>query len=392
MSLLPTETLRFNFGLELQLSRGFKIGDFTIYFYGLIIALGFLLAFIYGMKRCKKFGIDPDRLIDCVIGGIIGGVLGARLYFVAFSWDYYSQHLDEIFSIREGGMAIYGGIIGALLVGLLVAKIRKVRIAPLLDIAGIGFLIGQGIGRWANFVNIEAFGSNTNLPWGMTSPAITEYLTDHFEELTQNGMSISVSDPVHPCFLYESLWCLLGALVLHILSKKRRFDGEVFLLYIGWYGLGRALIEGLRTDSLMLGQIRISQLVAIVCVILSILLVFILRARAKRNEAVLYVDTEESKMRIAKSEEVRRERKADDALTQEEHIMDDASMQELDALAAEMSETGEKGSEPSTTASPRVEVPSADSAVYSGEIAGSEEHGQAEEQEQDASDEAEKKE
>lgn len=245
----------------------FTIGGHSFAWYGIIIAAGFLLAFLYVMKSCKKFHMNEDKFIDVVIVGIIGGVIGARLYYVLF--DASSQYINNPISILyiwNGGLGIYGGIIGGLLCGALMAKIHKLSIPAVLDMASLGFLIGQCIGRWGNFVNQEAFGSATDLPWRMVS---------------ENTASVSATG-VHPCFLYESLWCVLGFVLLHIFSRKfRRYDGQVFLLYSLWYGFGRFWIEGLRTDSLITPNIplRVSQLVAAVAVVASIVLLVIFRRR-----------------------------------------------------------------------------------------------------------------
>lgn len=267
--------------------------DFNIYWYGFLIAIGILIAMVYCFKRTRVYGLNPDRVTDAVIGGLIGAVIGARFYYVIFSLDKYTVDgkLDwgAIVSVRDGGLAIYGGIIGALLVGLIVAKIRKCRVMPLLDMAAPGFLIGQCIGRWGNFFNQEAFGGNTDLPWGMFSSGTRSYILENYAD-----GSLDPSLPVHPCFLYESIWCLIGFIILHFITKKRKFDGEIFLLYIGWYGLGRFFIEGLRTDSLYLFNIRVSQLVAGTCVLASVVLILIFRSLAKRNGTELYCNTTES--------------------------------------------------------------------------------------------------
>lgn len=241
----------------------FSIGDYDVYWYGIIIGIGFILAFLYAMKNLKRFGISADKFLDCVIVGLITAVLGARLYYVLFRWDMYKDNLASIFAIHDGGLAIYGGIIGALLGGCIVAKIVKLSIPAVLDIAALGFLIGQGIGRWGNFVNQEAFGTPTDLPWGMMS---------------EN----TAGQTVHPCFLYESLWCLLGFVLLHIFSKKfRKYDGQIFLLYLAWYGLERMIVEGLRTDSLYTPflNLRVSQILAAVTMITAIVLLIVFRNR-----------------------------------------------------------------------------------------------------------------
>ncbi len=165
-------------GIDINVkSEAFSIGNFSIQWYGVIITCGMILAMIFGFSQMKKYGINPDRAIDCVIGGIIGGIIGARAYYVIMQWEHYSGNIKEILNIRNGGLAIYGGIIGSVLVAFIVAKIRKVKFLPLLDIAGMSFLIGQGIGRWGNFTNHEAFGNNTTSLFGMTSGKIQEKIS-----------------------------------------------------------------------------------------------------------------------------------------------------------------------------------------------------------------------
>lgn len=286
-------------------NTAFTIFGYEIKWYGIIITIGLFLAVIYCFKRMKKFGIDDDRAIDVVMVGFVGAIICARLYYVFLEWDSYKNDLSKIFSVHSGGLAIYGGLIGAVLFGAVMAKIRRVRLMPLLDLAGMGFLIGQGVGRWGNFFNHECFGSNTSMPWGMTSPKIQAQIKATADEIfASTGVAVDPSLPVHPCFLYESLWCLLGFLILHLYSKHRKFDGEIFFMYIGWYGLGRVFIEGLRTDSLMVGHIRISQLVAGVCVVISIAAIAFMRHKIKMDgEYVFYKDTEESAKLIAETEE-----------------------------------------------------------------------------------------
>lgn len=254
-------------GINIDLNpKAFSIGNINVQWYGVIIAVGFLLAFLYAMASCKKFNMDDDKLLDAIIVGIIGGIIGARLYYVLFfTGDQYIKNPISALYIWEGGLGIYGGIIGGVLCGALVAKLRKINVFTVLDLASLGFLIGQCIGRWGNFVNQEAFGVETNLPWGMISENTANY-----------------AGPVHPCFLYESLWCLLGFILLHIFSRKfRRYDGQVFLLYLAWYGTGRFFIEGLRTDSLFTPflPIRVSQLVAALTVLTAVALLIVFRKR-----------------------------------------------------------------------------------------------------------------
>lgn len=288
---------------------GLGIGEFTInrvafsvfghpiYWYGIIIALAFLLGILYIVKRAHIFGLDSDRVMDVVLGAVIGGIIGARAYYVIFSWEQYRDNLADVIKIWEGGIAIYGGVIGGFLVGAWASKIRKVRFIPMADLAVGGLILGQSIGRWGNFINVEAFGSNTSLPWGMTSPSIAEYLTRHQAALAAQGVAVDPAMPVHPTFFYESMWCLIGFLLIAFAARRRRFDGELTLLYAAWYGAGRAVIEGLRTDSLMWGNVRVSQALAVILVIASIAIWLLIRSKIKKSGdqeyLKLYVDTAE---------------------------------------------------------------------------------------------------
>lgn len=289
----------------------FTIGGIEVQWYGIIIALGLALAVLYCFPRMKRFGIDSDRAIDAVLGGIIGGVIGARLYYVIMKWeDYQKDTLKEtllaIVNTRNGGLAIYGGIIGALIVGLLICKIRKIKMLPMLDVAVIGFLIGQGVGRWGNFVNQEAFGTNTDFFLGMTGGRIQHIINAEMQmggEMYSNGLEMMWEKPVHPCFLYESLWCLLGFVLLAFWSKRRKYDGQLLLMYMAWYGAERFVVEGLRTDSLMIGSIRVSQAVSVIIFLVSVILQIIIGFRVKRDPEryVLYASTEESRLLIEES-------------------------------------------------------------------------------------------
>ena len=228
-------------GLEFTINRvALSIGGFNIYWYGVIIAAGMVLAMMFAFRNADDFGINSDRLIDVILVGAVMAIVCARIYYIVFAPFKY-ESIWQMIDIRQGGIAIYGAVIGAFVFGGLMAKIRRIPILPLFDLVGICFLIGQGVGRWGNFVNQEAFGSNTTLPWGMYSE--------------------------------ESIWCLVGFVLLASHIKKRRFNGELFLLYIIWYGLGRYWIEGLRTDALMVtSTLRTSQLVALVSVATAVVL------------------------------------------------------------------------------------------------------------------------
>ena len=253
---------------NLEINRvAFSIGSFNVYWYGVVIATGLLLAVIYAYVNADRYGVDRNKLFDCVIVGIITAVIGARVYYIAF----YSGDWSSFFDIRDGGIAIYGAIIGALIGGLTMAKIRKHPFLPLLDVTMVGFLIGQALGRWGNFFNQEAFGYQTNSLFRMIS-----------ENTYIDGQNVAV----HPCFLYESVWCALGFLFLHIFNRKfQKYHGQVFYLYLVWYGFERMIVEGLRTDSLYLPfsvfgyDIRVSQALSVVLVVTGIILLIVNRKK-----------------------------------------------------------------------------------------------------------------
>ena len=257
-----TNTIAFPaLGLEFTLNRvAFSPFGLNIYWYGIIIACGFLLAVLYVNRRITALGFTSDLLFDCLVWAIPCSIVGARLYYVAFRWEYYGAHLNELLSTRSGGMAIYGGVIGALLAVGTFGRRKRLNIPALFDVAALGLLIGQLVGRWANFINAEAHGGET----------------DFFL-----GMSINGGAPVHPTFFYESMWNLVGFGLLHWISKRAyRFRGQLFLCYLVWYGAGRFWIEGLRTDSLYIGStgIRVSQMVSAVAVVVgAVLLALCLR-------------------------------------------------------------------------------------------------------------------
>lgn len=236
----------------------FRIGSFSVYWYAVIITCGVMLAVAFGLWQSRKFDLTPDNIVDVLLWGLPIGVVCARLYYVIFTWGQYHSFYDVV-NIRNGGLAIYGGIIGGFLTGLVYCRIKKINLFALFDIAALGFMIGQAIGRWGNFVNAEAHGTVTDLPWGMT---------------------IDGSGPYHPTFLYESLWNVIGFILLFLFAKKwKKQHGEVFFLYSAWYGAGRFWIEGLRTDSLYLwgGVIRVSQLLAAVFFVFGVVLFVLCR-------------------------------------------------------------------------------------------------------------------
>lgn len=274
---VPNGTITFPiFGdsFSLNPSSSFELFGFTVHWYGAIIALGFLLAVIYTCRRCPDFGLTSDNFIDVLIYAVPAGIVGARLYYVIFNFSLYRDNLIDIFKTWNGGMAIYGSIIGAAIAVAIFSKIKKIPMGAILDLGGLGLLIGQTVGRWGNFINREVYGRKTEIfiRMGLTDTA---------------GNTIYV----HPTFLYESIWNLLGLLILHIYSKKgkRRYDGQLFAMYVFWYGIGRMLIEGIRSDTLMLFStgIRVSQLLAGLSALAAAIFLFI---NSKRPQPEMLVN------------------------------------------------------------------------------------------------------
>ena len=248
-------------GLELNPPRSFSLGPLTIHFYGLIIAAGLMLATVYCMKRSKQFGLTEDHVLDGVLWVTPFAFVCARAYYCFFSWEMYADDPIKVFYIWEGGIAIYGGVIGAVIGMFVFSKWKKINFFAVLDLVLLGFLIGQSMGRWGNFFNREAFGAET----------------DSFLRMGLYNTRTESWEYHHPTFLYESVWNLTGFVLLHFLSKRRKYDGQVALGYAAWYGLGRAMIEGLRTDSLYIPgtPIRVSQLLAAVtCAAAVLMLVY----------------------------------------------------------------------------------------------------------------------
>lgn len=234
-------------GLEFDPGRAFSLGPLTIHYYGMIIAVGLLLAVIYGLHRSRQFGLKQDDILDGVLGIVPFAIICARAYYCIFSWSDYADNPIEVLYIWKGGLAIYGGVIGAAIGVVVFCKIKRISLGATLDLVALGFLIGQAIGRWGNFFNREAFGVATD---SFLRMGLYNNLTGSFEYY-------------HPTFLYESAWNVLGFVFLHIISKKRQYDGQIALGYVAWYGAGRAMIEGLRTDSLYWGSFRVSQVLAL---------------------------------------------------------------------------------------------------------------------------------
>lgn len=264
-------------GIEVDPPRTLSLGPLEVHYYGLIIALGLVLAVVYACRRAKTFGLKEDDILDGVLWVTPFAIVCARVYYVVFSWEAYAGNPISVLYIWEGGIAIYGGVLGAVLGMAVFCQIKKLRLATVLDLVLLGFLIGQAIGRWGNFFNREAFGAPT----------------ESFLRMGLYNAATGAWEYYHPTFLYESLWNLAGLALLHVLSKRRCYDGQVALGYAAWYGLGRAIIEGLRMDSLYWGPIRVSQaLAALSCVAAVAVLVW--QSFRPHDRAKLYVNQKEA--------------------------------------------------------------------------------------------------
>ena len=283
----PNLGLKFNINSEIYITE-----NYSIKWYGIIICFAFVLCVLLALKSCKKYGINQDHLLDYILITVPSAIVGARLYYVIFSLDTYKDNWIEIFKIWKGGLAIYGGIIATVIAVAVISKVKKQSFVKMLDFALPYIRLGQAIGRWGNFVNQEAYGGSTTLPWGMTGNLIAE---DFGTEL------------VHPTFLYESLWCFIAFAVMMILRKHLRERGQMTALYMILYGAERTLVEGMRTDSLMLGGIRVSQwLSAILCAAGVVIMIYISSKRRKKLDAE--EDTEENSIsRLARAMEAQEE-------------------------------------------------------------------------------------
>lgn len=269
-------------GLELNMNPILlSISDnFSIHWYGAIIAVGFLLAVVFCCRQSSHFGVKQDDIFDILIFAVPLAIIGARLYYVFFEFDNYyvpgdiGKTLLKIVRIMDGGLAIYGGIIAGVVTAIIVCRVKKISFLAFADIGAMGLLIGQAVGRWGNFVNVEAFGGVTDVAWRMSGPHIANYLRrtgqigmDVYEKVVSGELG------VHPTFFYESMWNVIGLLILvFVLKKYRKFDGQLFFGYIVWYGIGRFWIEGMRTDSLFIPgtSLRISQLIALASAVIAL--------------------------------------------------------------------------------------------------------------------------
>lgn len=275
-----------NLGIYLEnVGKSITIFGFDIAFYGLIIGVGMILGITIATWEAKRTGQNPEDIMDLALYGIIFGIIGARIYYVVFSWDMYKDDLGSIFNIREGGLAIYGGVIAAVITVIIFAKVKKLSAPLLFDTVGLGLVLGQAIGRWGNFCNREAFGEYTDNLFAMRLPLdavrksdVTELMREHIEVI--DGVEFI---QVHPTYLYESLWCLMVLGIMLLYRKHKKFDGEVFLIYLLGYGAGRFWIEGLRTDQLLLPGIDlpVSQLLAGILVVASISAITVIRMKRR---------------------------------------------------------------------------------------------------------------
>ena len=283
-------------GLEFELNRvAIIILGRPIYWYGIIIVSGLILAVILCSRWGRRFGISQDNILDMMLFAVPAALVAIRAYYVIFNLSYFqnadgSLNWGKVLNYGDGGLAIYGAIISSAIVLLIFCKVKKLSFLAFADLGVHGLFIGQLIGRWGNFMNVEAFGSATALPWRMSGPTIADYMArnGYVDEAGYNAI-LSGTLGVHPTFFYESVWNLAGLVMVYFLGKKRKFDGQCFLFYVFWYGLGRAWIEGLRTDSLYLyvgSTIRVSQLVAALSALVAgaVLLWMMWRMKGARRE------------------------------------------------------------------------------------------------------------
>lgn len=279
-------------GIEIaSLGKGITIGGFTIAFYGMIIAFGMVMGYLMTAFQAKRTGQEPDLYLDLALWDIVFAVIGARIYYVIFTWDYYKDNLLQIFNTRGGGLAIYGGVIAGVITTIIFGKVRKQNFFQLLDTACIGLLTGQIIGRWGNFCNREAFGGYTNGLFAMQLKQSDVAASNLTHSVLKHAVEIDGTRyiQVHPTFLYESLWNIGVLIILLLFTKHRKYNGQIFLIYLLGYGLGRAWIEGLRTDQLIFfgTGVAVSQVLSGVLVVASaaILIYRFVKDRQKAKSA-----------------------------------------------------------------------------------------------------------
>ena len=276
-------------GIYLEhVGKNISIGGFTIAYYGIVIGIGIIGGLMLAQWQAKRTGQDPEMYLDLAMIAVVLSIIGARVYYVVFAWDMYKDDLLSIFNIRNGGLAIYGGVLTAIATVFVFAKVKKQPFGLLTDTAGLGLVLGQVVGRWGNFFNREAFGGYTNNLLAMQLPVSAVRRSDISADLAAHIMTIGGIDyiQVHPTFLYESLWNLCVLLFLIWYSPKKKFHGEVFCLYLLLYGIGRFWIEGLRTDQLIFfgTGLAVSQMLALVMVVVSLCIIAMGRKRQKTKQ------------------------------------------------------------------------------------------------------------
>ena len=334
--------------------KSFKIGNFEIFIYGCIIAASVLLALTAACIMARKTGQNDEDYAELMIWGVLFGIIGARLYYVAFDWDAYKDNLKEIFNLRAGGLAIYGGVIAGAVTGWIFCKVKKLNFPLILDTAFLGVVLAQSTGRWSNFVNMECFGGYTDNLFAMRLNIAKVNSSMITQELLEKAVSVDgvTYIQVHPTFLYESLWNLALFIVLLLVTRKKRFHGQIFLLYLMGYGAGRFWIEGLRTDQLKIGHtdIAISQVLSVVLFIAALVLYVLGMKKAKAAEAIMAKAESEAAEEIRDDvlEMIEADRRASEALAEEEiraqEIMEDAAdaadkaRSELEEMAGELRE------------------------------------------------------
>lgn len=276
-----------NLGIYLtNVPQSFSVFGFAINLYGVIIAMGMMTGTLLAAKIAKKTNQNPDLYWDFIIYGIIFGVMGARIYYVVFEWDYYKNDLLSILNLRQGGLAIYGGVIAAFITIFVFCKIKKYSPLLLGDTAMPGLIWGQALGRWGNFFNREVFGEYTNNLFAMRLPISAVRTRDITASLASHIGDGENFIQVHPTFLYESAWNLLIMIILLVYWKHKKFNGEICLMYLGGYGLGRAIIEGIRTDQLLIPgtSLPVSQMLALVMLFGAIITDIIVRISINKKK------------------------------------------------------------------------------------------------------------
>ena len=325
----------------------FPLGEtFALTWYALILVTGLLAAVWYCMRQTQHFGIKQDEVYDVLFCAVPAAVIGARLYYVAFDWANYKDDPITILYTWHGGLAIYGCIIGAVIAAVLFCKFRRVNIGAMLDLGAMGLLIGQAIGRWGNYVNGEIYGTETTLPWRMRVPS---------------------GQDVHPLFLYESLWNILGLVLLRLFMKKRKYNGQMFTIYVAWYGLGRAIMEGMRHPefNLKIGEIMVSQLLAILSCVAALAVLFVMTFFKKTAPLMEWTEARDE------HEALRKERKGIVSDTEESEEVTNDVTEEPEEVSDEVAEEPEE-----TEADTEEKVTEEEEAEDDGDADGREESGE----------------